>query len=237
MPKRDRSAMHLAVAEIRRKILDLELRPGQRVDDIRLSADLGLSRTPVREALFQLSSDGLVDVGPNGGFAVSGLDILDIRELFEAHLILARSVARMVAMRATEADLEALEAATSTVNVAVAGGHPNFVARANSELHELEAQVARNAYLEMLAGRIHGQGQRLAFLSFGGGGLTDPSLARHYQATCDDHDASLLAFRDRDADLAEEIASRHVHLFRSRITTFLDAGLLEQVTLRDVVLK
>ena len=236
MPKRDRSSMQQAVAEIRRRILDLELRPGQRIDDIRLSSELSLSRTPVREALFHLSSDGLVEVGPRGGFAVRGLELLDIRELFEAHLVLARSVARLVVARATDADLEALQAANDAVNLAVADGNPSGISRANSELHQLEARVARNAYLEMLAGRIHGQGQRLAFLSFGGDGLADPDLARHYQTSCDDHAASLLAFRARDADLAEEIAARHVHLFRNRITTFLDTGLLEQVTLGDVVL-
>lgn len=234
MPKRDRSSMQSAVEEIRRRILDLELRPGQRLDDIGLSAELKLSRTPVREALFQLSSEGLINVGPRGGFAVRGLDLLDIRQLFEAHLILARSVARLVVARATEADLDTLQAANDAVNAAVAIGDPSGISRANSELHQLEARVARNEYLGMLAGRIHSQGQRLAFLSFGGDGLTDPDLARHYQTSCDDHAASLMAFRARDADLAEEIAGRHVNLFRNRITTFLDTGLLEQVTTADL---
>lgn len=235
MPKRDRSSMQQAVVEIRRRILDLKLRPGQRVDDIGLSVDLNLSRTPVREALFQLSTDGLIDVGPRGGFTVRSLDLLDIKELFEAHLILARSVARLVVARATDADLHGLQTANDVVNLAVLGGDPSDIARANSELHQLEARVARNAYLAILAGRIHCQGQRLAFLSFGGGGLLDPDLARHYQASCDDHAASLLAFQTRDADLAEEIASRHVDLFRNRITAFLDTGLLEKVTLGDIV--
>lgn len=234
MPKRDRSSMQAAVEEIRRRILDLELRPGQRVDDIGLSVELKLSRTPVREALFQLSSEGLIDVGPRGGFVVRGLDLLDIRELFEAHLILARSVARLVVARATDADLQELETANDTVNLAVLKGEPSGIARANSALHQLEARIARNAYLGTLAGRIHSQGQRLAFLSFGGDGLTDPDLARHYQIACDDHAASLLAFRARDADLAEEIAGRHVNVFRNRITTFLDTGLLERVTTADL---
>jgi len=234
MPKRDRSAMDQAYAEIRGRIINLALRPGQRIDDISLSAKLDMSRTPVREALFQLSSDGLVDVGPRGGFTVAGLELLDIRELFEAHLVLARAVARLLVSRVTESDLDQLRSFTEAVDRATVEGDPARISQTNAELHLLEARLARNGYLEFLATRIHSQGQRLAYLSFGGDGMTDPNLATHYRTACMDHAESLLALEDRDADRAEAVAARHVQLFRGRISTYLDAGVLEKVSLPEL---
>lgn len=233
MPKRHRSSMDQAVSEIRERILDLRLRPGERLDDIGIASEIGLSRTPVREALFHLSSEGLVEVGPRGGFAVRGLELLDIRELFEAHSVLARSVARLVALRATADDLSALEAATDSVDQAVASADPGAIASANARLHQLEAQVARNEYLSILASRIHLLGQRLSYLSFGGAGGLDGDLGSHYREISSDHAHSLEAYRARDADAAERHAAKHVELFRRRIMAFIDSDGLDGVSLED----
>lgn len=233
MPKRHRSSMDQAAAEIRSRILELRLMPGEKLDDISLAAEIGLSRTPVREALFQLSSEGLIDVGPRGGFSVRGLELVDIRELFEAHQILARSVSRLVAIRASEEDLERIEQASMAVDRAVELDDPADIASTNALLHRIEAEVARNGYLEMLANRIHSLGQRLSYLSFGGRGLVGEGLQAHYQKACQDHAEMLVAYRSKDPDMAERIAARHVALFRGRIMDFIASGALDGVSLDE----
>ncbi|MET3923080.1 GntR family transcriptional regulator [Arthrobacter sp. UYEF20] len=237
MPKRHRSSMDQAAAEIRSRILDLRLMPGEKLDDIGLAEDIGLSRTPVREALFQLSSEGLIEVGLRGGFTVRGLELVDIRELFEAHQVLARCVSRLVAVRATPEDLDRLAAASLAVDRAVESEDPGDIASTNALLHRLEAEIARNGYLEMLAGRVHGLGQRLSYLSFGGKGLAEEGLKAHYQKACHDHADSLEAYRRRDADTAEKIAARHVALFRGRIMDFLASGALDGVSLDSLAVE
>lgn len=234
MPKRDRTAMDQALVEINRRILDLELRPGQRIDDLKLATELGLSRTPVREALFQLSSDGLVTIGARGGFQVKGLDLMDIQSLFEAQMVVVRAVARLLVVRASDAEVDQLEAASRAVDAAVSTGDPSTIAWANTDLHMMEARFARNEYLSSLSGRIHRQGQRLAYLSFGGDGMTDPHIAEHYAAACQDHAESIQALRARNADWAEEIAGRHVKLFRGRITRFLETESIDGMHLSDL---
>ena len=224
--------MDQAASEIRERILDLRLRPGQRLDDIGIAAEIGLSRTPVREALFHLSSEGLVEVGPRGGFTVRGLELMDIRELFEAHSVLARSVARLVAMRASESDLAALEDATEAVDRAVASADPGAIASSNARLHQLEARVARNEYLHILASRIHLLGQRLSYLSFGGAGALDGDMQSHYRQISAHHAHSIDFYRARDADGAERTAAEHVDLFRRRIMAFIDSGGLDGVSLQ-----
>ncbi|MFC7959139.1 GntR family transcriptional regulator [Rhodococcoides kroppenstedtii] len=221
MPKRDRSAKDQAYEQIKARVLDLRLRPGARVDDIALAAELGLSRTPVREALFHLGSDGLVRVGDRGGFTVQSLDLLEVRELFEAHMVLAKSVARLLTSRVTDAEIAHLQAATDAVDRAIADDDPGRIAQTNADLHLAEARYARNGYLEFLAARIHLQSQRLAFLTFGGEGKDDTRIAEFNRQACADHAETLVALRERDADRAETVATRHVRQFRERINSFL----------------
>ena len=225
--------MDSAHDSIKRKIVTLQFRPGQRLDDITLAAELRLSRTPVREALFRLGSEGLVTVGPRGGFMVRPLDLVDISQLFEAHAVVARSVARMLATRATDADLAALKKAAEDVREAIRTQSAAEISATNARLHRLEAEFARNEHLRSLAWAIHDQGQRLAFLCFGGDTVFDDTLAAHFTRTCRDHDESLSAVQARDADAAETIAARHVHLFRERVVTFLERNTVDRVTLAE----
>ena len=104
--------MQQAYLEVKDRIVTLELRPGQRLDDIGLGVQLGLSRTPVREALHRLMSEGLVTISPGNGMAVRALDLLDVGQLFEAHVVVARAIARLCAVRATKDDMVCLRNAT-----------------------------------------------------------------------------------------------------------------------------
>lgn len=231
MPKRDRSVMDQAHRAIKHKIVTLEAQPGERVDDVSLATELGLSRTPVREALFRLSSEGLVTTGPKGGFTVRPLDIVDISELFEAHIVVARATARLLAVRATESDTAELQKANEEIDAAIESGSPAAISAANAQLHRMEASFARNEHLRGLAYSIHDQGQRLAYLSFGGDAGLGANLTGHFQRTCQDHEEALAAVRDRDPDAAERIAARHVHLFRDRVVEFLQVHATDGVEL------
>lgn len=223
--------MDSAHDSIKRRIVTLRFRPGQRLDDITIAAELRLSRTPVREALFRLGSEGLVTVGPRGGFMVRPLDLVDISQLFEAHAVVARSVARMLASRATDAEIAALKEAAEDVREATRTQSAAEISATNAHLHRLEAEFARNEHLRGLAWAIHDQGQRLAFLCFGGDAAFDENLSAHFTRTCRDHDESLDAVQAHNADAAEEIAARHVRLFRERVVAFLERNSVDHVTL------
>ncbi|MQA06817.1 MAG: FCD domain-containing protein [Streptosporangiales bacterium] len=220
---------HRAIKDL---ILTVQLRPGEQLDDIQLAAALGFSRTPVREALFQLGSDGLVTVGTRGGFMVRPLDLFDVGQLFEAHVVVARSTARLLAVRATDADLADLDTATKAVNAAIARRHPASIAATNAQLHRREAEAARNEHLKRLAWSVFDQGQRLAFLCFGGDTTQyDDELDEHFTRVTHDHEEFLDAIRSRDPDRAEDVAARHVRLFRTRTLSFLSTTPVEGLRL------
>jgi len=209
--------MQQAYLEVKDRIVTLELRPGQRLDDIGLGVQLGLSRTPVREALHRLMSEGLVTISPGNGMAVRALDLLDVGQLFEAHVVVARAIARLCAVRATKDDMVCLRNAAKDVEVAIAQRSAKQIASTNATFHRLEAEHARNDHLKALAWPVHDQGQRLAYLCFGGQDAWTAGLADHFSLVAADHDDFLTAVEGGDADTAEEVAARHVHLFRDRV--------------------
>ena len=231
MPRRGRSLMEQAYAAIKSGIMTLDTPPGGRLDDIVLSERLGISRTPVREALFRLSSEGLVTAG-DGGFAIRPLDLLDVGQLFEAHVVAARAVARLAALRATEEDIERLRGAAASVDHAIDRRVAADIAAQNAELHRLEAVVARNEHLKGLAWSIHDQGQRLAYLCFGGQIEWTARLTEHFTRVRRDHHDFIAALTDKDPDAAEEIAARHVYLFRTRVQEFMFNDATHHVRLR-----
>lgn len=224
MPKKQRNLMELAYAEIKRRIITLELKPGERLDDYQLSVELTFSRTPVREAIFLLAAEGLVDIRSKAGFIVRPLDLLDIAHLFEAHIILAKALARLAAARVTEDELAAMERKAIEVGENIARRDYLGITATNADLHRLEAAATHNEIIQKMADSVHDQGQRLAYLCFGGVEREPTDLSRHFDEVTSHHIGMIDALRRRDAKAAEGIAVEHVQLFKRRVQRFLDAG-------------
>lgn len=232
MPKKDRLLMQRAYDEIKRRIITLEFEPGRRLDDYELSAELELSRTPVREAIFLLGAEGLVDIRTKAGFIVRPLDLIDITHLFEAHVVLAKAVARLAARRVTADDIAKLVTQSAAVAIAIEQREHLAITATNAELHRLEAAAARNQHLEGMAKSIHDHGQRLAYLCFGGG-TEWGQLDDHFAAVLEHHEQMIAALEAHDADRAERIATEHVRLFRERVQAYLDSEAIKGFALDD----
>ncbi|MBB3663415.1 DNA-binding GntR family transcriptional regulator [Prauserella sediminis] len=214
--------MERAYTEIKARYMTLRLAPGEWVDDVQLSQELGLSRTPAREALFLLASEGLIQAHPGGGFTVRPMDISGISNFFEANIVTAKAIAQLVANRVTAAELAELREADALVNDAIRRRSAPDIAESNAALHNLEARIARNEYLAVLAARIHDEGQRLGYLAFGGAeDWNSNRLDDHFARVSHDHSALIDAYENRDPGTAEKIAVGHVRLFRERILTYI----------------
>jgi DNA-binding GntR family transcriptional regulator len=220
MARKDRRLMQHAYREIKRRIITLELQPGQRIDDVHLAGELDLSRTPVREAIFLLGSEGLIEVNSGAGTIVRSLDLLDISQLLEMHLVVSKAVARLAAMRIEPAQIAELQAAAARVEDAIADRDALATTSANSDFHRIEATAAHNKHLEAAAGSIEDQLQRLAYVCFCG--LREWSeLDGHFRRMGKDHERLIAAYEKGDAEDAEAIALAHVTLFRDRIRHYL----------------
>jgi DNA-binding GntR family transcriptional regulator len=143
-----RTKQEMAYQALRTSIMRCDLRPGDRliIDDI--SRQLGVSHIPVREALHQLQSDGLVINVPHAGATVAPISPNDVSEVFSLMEGLERIALRIAAPHLTGEQLDELRAAVATMDEAAAAGDGERWADLNSLFHR---QIARMAGMDLLA--------------------------------------------------------------------------------------
>lgn len=215
--RRNRNARDLAYDDIRRQILNMELEPNSRVDEVSLANKIGASRTPVREALHQLATEDLVTIMPRGGYQVSSMDIQKFQHVIDMQMLIARAATHRLVEHAEEEEIGQLQAATDDVEAAIAEENPSLIAQRNSTLHTLEVRLCGNQFFTQFAETIYTHAERFANMSFGGHQRFRTDLTDHYDTVQCHHEDYLAALRDRDLSRGMDIAEAHVLLFRDRI--------------------
>ena len=197
----DRSSLSKVVSEqIRGQILDGRFKPGERLVEDRLSAELGVSRVPVREALRVLSTEGLVRLERNRGASVAEVTPELVAELVEVRTLLEALNARLAARHHDPEIVTALQETLKRGNAAAQSGSPEQLARLNSEFHERLAEASRNSVLCDIMRSLR-ERTSLAFA------LNGRNRARE---DWKEHAGILAAVIDGDEELAALLASRHV---------------------------
>ncbi len=144
---------------IAQDILSLKLQPGDRLEECGLAEKYGTSRTPVREALRQLSSDGLVEIRPKRGAIVAKFSIRELAEHFEVIAELEGACGRLAAKSSTVQDLDAIVAAQETCREHAGRRDAHSYQLADAAFHAAIYAASRNDCLVRL---ILGIGKRVA---------------------------------------------------------------------------
>ena len=132
---------------IERDIVSGKLMPGTKLDEDALASRHGASRTPVREALQQLASQGLIELRAHAGAFVATLTVVELAEMFEAMAFLEAACAALAARRHTADDRQRLAAAHETCAKAARRNDPEAFYAANSQFHERIYAASHNGYL------------------------------------------------------------------------------------------
>ena len=187
------------------------LKPGDRLTETEVASRLGLSRTPVREAIRQLESDGLVTHVPRVGAAVRKLDYREVSELYEMRAVLEGTAARFAARAASEIELAELEAINEEMRRVQSEIVP--LQEANQQFHAVLLEAARNRYLVRAVGAVY-----TTMLIVG------PSTMEEASRTADaitEHDRVLTALHARDEAGAETAMRAHIESgHRARLRQF-----------------
>lgn len=186
-----------AARELRDRILTGTLPAGSRLDLDAVTEEFATSRTPVREALLELSFEGLVRVAPRSGVTVIGISPEDVLDSFTILGVLTGQAAAWAAQRIQPDELAALRALADDV---AARSGDDSIGEANWHFHQ---KIHRAAHSPRLMAQIK-QAARVVPTNF----LT--LFPDHEKHSLDDHRELLDAFADRDAGRAREIAERHV---------------------------
>jgi DNA-binding GntR family transcriptional regulator len=141
---------------LREQIVSGRRQPGQRLNEVELSAELGVSRGPVREAMQRLARDGLVHMEAHRGAFVRRLDHDDVLALYEVRISLETTAAQLAASRRTEDDIQRIGALLDTTSAEVRG-RPDPHYPTDLDLHRLIGVVAGNDRLYRLIDGINSE--------------------------------------------------------------------------------
>jgi DNA-binding GntR family transcriptional regulator len=182
-------------------IRDGDFQPGDRLREIDVAARLSLSRTPVREALRKLESDGIVEHRPRIGAVIRRLSQPEVVELYEMRLVLERTAAEMAARHAGPAEIDALEALNEQIGKAT--DDAALAATLNQKFHRGIYLATRNRFLLESARALNN-----ALLLLGPTTLADEA---RITVVHDQHREILEALRAGDAPAAGRAAETHLN--------------------------
>lgn len=190
----------LVYRKLRDAIAQGALKPGQRVMEIEVAGWLKVSRTPVRDAIRRLESEGMLAHEPRTGLVVAKLDRQAVMELYVMREVLEGTAARLCARHAS--DLEVLELQDLVKHEQQLKTDYEALARHNRRFHEAVHRGAHNRYLEKSLSAVND-----SMWLLGGSQMLLPHRAK---AALAEHSEIVRAIQKRDAEAAEEAARRHV---------------------------
>lgn len=200
---------------LREMAISYELRPGERVSEIELAEKLGVSRTPVREALTRLVTDGFL-LPATRGYVRRPLDIQETLDQYEARVAVERECLRLALQRGTHEEIaEALAFLEESRSVP-----PDTPVRSLVELdeafHMRLAAMARNGELRRMLGSLN---ERIRFIRW----IDMENVGR--DSTQHEHQMILDALKSRDAAAADQHLTEHISLRREQIVQAITQGL------------
>jgi len=201
---------------LRNEILSLILSPGQLLDEMSVAERFSLSRSPVREALIRLAGEDLVVTLSNRSTIVAPIEIATFPKYVEALDIAQRMNTRLAATLRTEADLKTIARRQKDFEAAVRTGVHLEMSETNKQFHLAIARAGRNPYLASFYERLLNQGQRMLHMHFEYLERSEDS----YLLT-DEHNQMLEAIRDRDIELADQLAHAHTRQFQANFVNFM----------------
>ncbi|RWX80944.1 GntR family transcriptional regulator [Neorhizobium lilium] len=201
--RRRGSGVKLVYDLLRDEILDLKLAPGSAIDEVQLASRFGMSRTPIREALVRLASDGLIETLPNRSTMVSNIDFLNMPAYFDALVLMYRVTTRLAAQHHKTEDLETIRQLQVAFSAAVESQDALAMIATNAAFHSAIAAAGRNSYYGAFFERLLNDGRRMLRLYYQS--YEDRLPARFVE----EHEEIIAAITARDVAAADRLGKVH----------------------------
>ena len=187
---------------LRGAIVEGKLKPGQRLMEVQLAEQLGVSRTPVREAIRKLELEGLVVMIPRKGAYVANMSLKDVIDVLEIRASLEGLAASLAAERITDEDIKKLESIVEEFNDSINESDVEALLRKDVEFHECIFKSTNNKKLHQLINSLWEQVYRFRV-----------TYISDYDSTVnivEEHKMILDAIKRRDSKLAKQSAMQHI---------------------------
>ena len=197
------SGVKMVYDVLRDEIIDLSLAPGSPIDENQLAERFAMSRTPIREALVRLASDGFVTTLPNRSTVVSNIDFLSLPAFFDAITLMYRVTTRLAARHRTKADLKIIRTHQEDFAKAVRAQNALDMISTNRDFHAAIAEAGRNPFYTSFFARLLDEGRRLLRLYYSS--FSD-QLPEQYVT---EHEDMIRAIEEQDVETADLLGKAH----------------------------
>jgi DNA-binding GntR family transcriptional regulator len=187
---------------IREAIINGVLKPRERLMEIQLADELGVSRTPIREAFRKLELEGFIVMVPRKGAYVADISFKDIADVFEIRAALEGLASALAAERITDEELEEMERLLVEKAEAIGNNDMERLVEVDTKFHEAIYRASRNQRLFTIINNLREQIQRFRTQSLSYPGRMKQSL--------DEHRSIVEAIQSRDTALARQVAQEHI---------------------------
>ncbi len=186
------------------KIVNGNIPPGQRIVEEKISKETGVSRSPIREAIRRLNSDGLVSVSPRGGVRVYRPTFQDFKYLFECRLSLEPTAAYYAALRMDKRQREHLSNLVVDMNLMVEKKDLEKLKNLSTQFHFLIVEASGNPYLLKMMNQLY------SLITFYRNAVIN--IPMRLEEGAKEHQAVWLALQNKDGKAAEELMKDHIQL-------------------------
>lgn len=186
---------------MREAILSGTLEPGERLMEIQLAEEMGVSRTPVREAIRKLELENFVVMIPRKGAYVAGVSLKDVADVFEIRSALEGLAAGLAAERITDDEVEQMERA---LFYRASAGEVDLeqIVQSDTDFHALVYKASRNERLIQILANLREQIQRFR--------TTSLAVPGRMKLAIDEHRMIVEALRNHDSEVAQTLAIAHI---------------------------
>lgn len=188
--------------QIRENILSGKYKQNEELKELTIGKEIGVSRTPVREALRQLELEGLVKIIPNKGAFVTGITANDVKDIYMIRSRLEGLCARWAAKNITKEELEKLEEILYLSNFHAEKEHYDQVFELDSQFHEILYKASNSKMMDHVLSGFHHYVKRVR--------KTTISIKGRAIKSNKEHEQLLEALKKRDPDQAEQLATIHI---------------------------
>ena len=205
-----RPLREIVYEELKRQILVGEISPGTRMMEVDLAEDMGVSRTPIREAIRKLEKEGLVTIEPRRGAYASDISIKDMLDVLEVRQDLEGMAAAMAARKVTEDEKRAFVEANTAYVDAVKSGNTEEIIRCDELFHQLIGSFSGNKTLTQLLSQVQELALRFRYLYY-------DDFTR-YEKMPMEHEEIEEAILSGDSQKARVVAEEHVSKLKQFVT-------------------
>ncbi|TYP66566.1 DNA-binding GntR family transcriptional regulator [Stutzerimonas stutzeri] len=203
------------LSRLRDMIIEGQLPPGTRLNEGQIGQQLGVSRTPLREAIKYLASEGLVELVPARGAVVKQFGAREVRDMLEVIRILEQQAGIIACAQATDAGIAGVRALHDRMLACYARRDRMAYYKLNQAIHTAIVALADNGALSEVHARLQTRLKRVRFIGHEG--------AEKWASAVAEHERMITALEARDADGLSDILGRHLTLAWERVRDDLPA--------------